>query len=228
MPAKVFVPTIPILRRQKARSAAAGIAPARICAVSTEATPRKMNTPSPPPPMAAAMVAVPMVVTVATRIPAMMVRAASGSCTWRRSWPSVMPMATAESQTAGVDAHDSDERVSQDRKQRVQHQRDDHGARADSADEAESESEIRTAPGWGWSARRCDRPSSQRRARRMPRHQNAQRDAQQIAIAMEIPTSDRCSPVRRMMSLVRSERIVFRRLINRHARKARASPLCAR
>src|SRR3984957_351006 len=86
-----------------ARSAikAAGIAPARICAVSTEATPRKMNTPSPPPPMAAAMVAVPMVVTVATRIPAMMVRAARGSCTWRRSWPLVIPIAIAESHTAG-------------------------------------------------------------------------------------------------------------------------------
>jgi len=37
--------------------------------------PGKMNTPRPPPPMAAAMVAVPMVVTVATRIPARMVRA---------------------------------------------------------------------------------------------------------------------------------------------------------
>src|SRR5271155_4188173 len=60
---------------------AAGIAPARICAVSTDATPRKMNTPKPPPPMAAAMVAVPIVVTVATRIPARIVCAASGNCT---------------------------------------------------------------------------------------------------------------------------------------------------
>src|SRR5579863_2789512 len=85
-----------------ARSAitAAGIAPARICAVSTEATPRKMNTPSPPPPMAAAMVAVPIVVTVATRIPTMMVCAARGICTCRKSCPSVIPMATADSHTA--------------------------------------------------------------------------------------------------------------------------------
>src|SRR5687767_8661442 len=60
---------------------AEGIAPARICVVSTEATPRKINTPSPPPPIAAAIVAVPMVVTVATRMPAIMVRAASGNCT---------------------------------------------------------------------------------------------------------------------------------------------------
>src|SRR5579863_8249031 len=68
--------------------AAAGIAPARICAVSTDATPRKMNTPSPPPPIAAAIVAVPMVVTVATRIPANIVGAARGIWTWRNNWPS--------------------------------------------------------------------------------------------------------------------------------------------
>src|SRR5208283_3350462 len=60
---------------------AAGTAPARICAVSTVATPRKMKTPNPPPPMAAAMVAVPIVVTVAMRTPAMIVGAASGSST---------------------------------------------------------------------------------------------------------------------------------------------------
>src|SRR6516165_9337663 len=78
-----------------------GIAPARICAVSTVATPRKMNTPKPPPPIAAAMVAVPTVVTVATRMPAIIVRAAKGNCTCRRSWPPVMPMAIADSQTAG-------------------------------------------------------------------------------------------------------------------------------
>src|SRR5580704_975051 len=87
---------------QSAASAinAAGTAPARICAVSTDATPRKIKTPSPPPPMAAAIVAVPMVVTVATRIPARMVGAASGSCTWRSICPLVIPMATADSQTA--------------------------------------------------------------------------------------------------------------------------------
>src|ERR1700730_8086728 len=68
---------------QSAASAinAAGTAPARISAVSTDATPRNMKTPSPPPPIAAAMVAVPMVVTVAIRIPARIVRAASGSST---------------------------------------------------------------------------------------------------------------------------------------------------
>src|SRR5580765_2880183 len=87
---------------QSAASAinAAGRAPARICTVSTDATPRKINTPNPPPPIAAAMVAVPMVVTVATLIPAMIVGAASGIWTWRNSCPSVIPIAIAASQTA--------------------------------------------------------------------------------------------------------------------------------
>src|ERR1700685_635171 len=38
-------------------SAAAGIAPARICKVSADATPRKIKTPRPPPPLTAAMTA---------------------------------------------------------------------------------------------------------------------------------------------------------------------------
>ena len=60
-----------------------------------------MNTPSPPPPIAAAMVAVPMVVTVATRMPARMVRAASGSSTCQSSCQLVSPIAMADSRTAG-------------------------------------------------------------------------------------------------------------------------------
>src|SRR5579863_10099647 len=80
---------------------AAGIAPARICPLSTEAIPRKMKTPSPPAPIAAAIVAVPTVVTAAMRRPAMMVGAASGSSTMRRICPRVIPMASAESRTIG-------------------------------------------------------------------------------------------------------------------------------
>ena len=63
--------------------------------------PRKMNTPSPPPPIAAAIVAVPTVVTVATRTPARIVGAARGSSTCHNSCRSVMPIATADSRTAG-------------------------------------------------------------------------------------------------------------------------------
>src|SRR5215469_11099060 len=90
----------PIPPSDSSASRAAGIAPARICVVSTEAIPRKMNTPNPPPPIAAAMVAVPMVVTVATRSPARIVRAASGSSTSSKSCRSVMPIAIADSRTA--------------------------------------------------------------------------------------------------------------------------------
>src|SRR5580704_6128934 len=79
---------------------AAGIAPARICAVSTEANPRKMKTPRPPPPIAAAMVAVPIVVTVATRTPARMTGAARGISTCHNNWRAVIPIAIADSRTA--------------------------------------------------------------------------------------------------------------------------------
>src|SRR5437870_11731551 len=81
--------------------AAAGMAPARISVVSTEASPRKMKTPRPPPPMAAAIVAVPIVVTVATRRPARMVLAAKGSSTSHNSCRPLIPIATADSRTAG-------------------------------------------------------------------------------------------------------------------------------
>ena len=61
----------------------------------------KINTPSPPAPMAAAIVAVPMVATVAIRSPARFVRIASGSSTSQRSCRPVIPIAIADSRTAG-------------------------------------------------------------------------------------------------------------------------------
>jgi len=62
-------------------STAAGIAPARITSLSTIEIPRKMYSPSPPAPMAAAIVASPTEITVATRTPAMMTPNANGSST---------------------------------------------------------------------------------------------------------------------------------------------------
>src|SRR6185437_6848197 len=59
-------------------SSAAGIAPASTRRLSTDATPRKINSPSPPAPTAAAIVAMPMQVTVAVRSPAKINEAASG------------------------------------------------------------------------------------------------------------------------------------------------------
>ena len=80
---------------------AAGSAPARIKVSSTTATPRKMYTPRPPAPMAAAIVAVPTLTTVATRTPARITPKPSGSSTCVRSCQSVIPMPRPASRTAG-------------------------------------------------------------------------------------------------------------------------------
>src|SRR5262249_7572750 len=60
-------------------NSAAGTAPARTRRLSIEATPRKISSPRPPAPTAAAMVAMPIQVTVAVRSPAKMNEAARGS-----------------------------------------------------------------------------------------------------------------------------------------------------
>jgi len=80
---------------------AAGRAPARIKVSSTTATPRKMYTPSPPAPMAAAMVAVPTLTTVATRTPAKITPKPRGSSTCVSSCQSVIPIPRPASRTAG-------------------------------------------------------------------------------------------------------------------------------
>src|SRR6266498_1662344 len=79
---------------------AAGMAPARITALFTMVSPRKMSSPSPPAPIAAAMVARPMDITMATRTPARITLAASGNSTWNRSCQSVRPMPRAASTMA--------------------------------------------------------------------------------------------------------------------------------
>jgi hypothetical protein len=58
-----------------------------------------MYVPKPPAPMAAAMVATPTEMTVATRTPERITGAASGSSTCRRICASVIPIATAASRT---------------------------------------------------------------------------------------------------------------------------------
>ena len=67
---------------------------------STIDRPRKMYSPSPPAPIAAAIVAVPTPITVATRIPEMIYGSASGSSTRKSSWRRVIPIATPASITA--------------------------------------------------------------------------------------------------------------------------------
>src|SRR5262245_932435 len=77
------------------------MAPARITASLTIATPRKINVPRPPAPIAAAIVATPIVITVAVRIPAKITLSPSGNRTFNKIWDSVMPIASAASSTAG-------------------------------------------------------------------------------------------------------------------------------
>src|SRR6266496_3930722 len=60
---------------------AAGMAPARITRLSTIAKPRKMNSPRPPAPIAAAIVASPTEITTATRTPDRITLTASGNST---------------------------------------------------------------------------------------------------------------------------------------------------
>src|ERR1700730_17979314 len=78
---------IPRALSARTASNAAGIAPARITELLTIETPRKMNTPKPPAPMAAAIVVTPMQSTVATRMPASNTGAANGSSTCQRTCP---------------------------------------------------------------------------------------------------------------------------------------------
>ena len=60
-----------------------------------------MYSPRPPAPTAAAMVAVPIPITVATRMPATMAGRASGSSTIQRSCRGVIPIATPASMMYG-------------------------------------------------------------------------------------------------------------------------------
>ena len=60
---------------------AAGMAPARMTRSSTIASPRKINSPSPPAPIAAAMVASPTEITTATRTPDKITLTANGNST---------------------------------------------------------------------------------------------------------------------------------------------------
>ena len=63
-----------------------------------------MYSPRPPAPIAAAIVAVPTPITVATRMPATIDGSASGSSTSRSSWRGVMPIAVRGLDDGGVDA----------------------------------------------------------------------------------------------------------------------------
>jgi hypothetical protein len=81
-------------------SSAAGTAPARIIVEFTIDSPRKMYSPRPPAPIAAAIVAVPTPMTAATRMPATIDGSASGNSTIHKRWRDVIPIAIPASRIA--------------------------------------------------------------------------------------------------------------------------------
>src|SRR5215208_5060054 len=110
--------------------AVARTAPAMIMVGNCRFMPSKIRTPSPPPLMYAPMVAIPMIVTVAMRIPATMIGSASGSSTRKRIWVRQAHAAgrVYRLRWYGVDARDG---VADKDQERVGHEGDDHGRRPD-------------------------------------------------------------------------------------------------
>ena len=123
-------------------SSAAGMAPARMTASLTMATPRKMNVPRPPAPMAAAMVATPMVITVAVRMPARIIGKARGKPHASENLCVGHAHGFGGFQDGGIDAGETDVGIAENGKQRVKNQRDDGGAAADAADERDGNQET--------------------------------------------------------------------------------------
>ena len=140
------------------------------------ATPRKMKVPSPPAPMAAAMVATPMVMMVAVRMPARITESASGRRTRQRIWIVGHAHGFGGLQDGGIDAGEADVGVAKDREQRVEDERDDGGARADAADErnGNEEAEEREAGNRLKNAGDAERDGAQRWALH---DEHAERDA---------------------------------------------------
>ena len=123
-------------------SRAAGMAPAKTSELSTEATPRKISSPRPPAPMAAAMVATPTQVTIAVRRPARMTLADMGSSSLVRRWRSVMPRALATWMESGVDRADAGVGVAQDGEECVAGEGDDGEAGGAVAEEWDGKQEA--------------------------------------------------------------------------------------
>ena len=91
------------------------MAPARIVVVSTIDSPRKMYSPRPPAPIAAAIVGVPTPMTVATRTPATIDGSASGNSTRNSSCRGVIPIAIAGFDDGRIDAPNARHRRPHDR-----------------------------------------------------------------------------------------------------------------
>jgi len=84
-----------------------------------------------------AMVATPMVMIVAVRMPARMTARASGRRTRQRICELVMPMGFGGFENGGIDAGETDVRVAENGEQSVENERDDGGAATDAANEGD-------------------------------------------------------------------------------------------
>ena len=160
-------------------SAADGIAPARMTVGSTIDRPRKMYSPRPPAPTAAAIVAVPTPMTAATRMPATIDGSASGSCTCRSNCRGVIPSAVPASTRAPINRSNPGDRRADDWQQCVNDEHRDRDARAKAADERQRQQEAEHGQARD-RLRHVDEPdegrAQARPARREDRKRNADRD----------------------------------------------------
>src|SRR5436309_966945 len=131
---------------ERARSAA-GIAPARMTALLTRATPRKIKEPRPPAPMAAAIVATPTVIRGRAN--------ASENHAERKRQPHA-PEDLAVGHAHGlsgfehgrIHTRETHIGVAQDRQERVNDERDDRRAAADAADQRDGNQETEQGKAW--------------------------------------------------------------------------------
>ena len=122
--------------------------------------------------MAAAMVAVPIVVTVAIRRPEIITGAASGNSTMRRIWPFRHSHRDRRFAHRRIHAQNARHRVAQNRQQRINHQRHNRRMLPDAADK-----------------RNRDQKAEQRQARNgLPDVRDPDRDA---AASVHSPRSQR-------------------------------------
>ena len=148
-----------------------------------------MYSPSPPAPMAAATVAVPTPITVATRIARHDLRQRQRQLHHHQQLPRCHPHRGAGFDDRAIDRRKPGDRRTNDRQQRVEGQRHQRRAGPDPADERQRQQEAEREPGWEssgrcWRRPRMNRPARGRRAAMTPagqtdRHRNRCRNADQ-------------------------------------------------
>ena len=185
-------------------SAAAGIAPARIVVASTIDRPRKMYSPRPPAPIAAAIVAVPTPTTLATRMPGDDRRHRQRQLHHRQQLPRRHAHRDAGFDDRRVDAAQPGGRGPHDRQQGVEGQRHQRRARPDAADERQRQQEpqqrqardrLRHAGRNQQGLAQPWPPHGQHAGRHADRDRDAGRDQHQHEVLRTVsrPSSSRCA-----------------------------------